>query len=229
MPVTTVVFDWYATLAAPNRDDFWTRLPELITGAGGDPRPDVLAVWNDEHPTDHREHSADESAYRAWQRRRLDDVFVGCGIGEPARQSLLDQIDDLRYSRRFEVYSDVHDTIAQLRRQGLRVGICSNWDWSLDRQLAHNEIDDRLDFVVCSARLGYRKPHPAIFEAVLVNAAVPSSNIVFVGDSWREDILGAQAAGFTPVHIDRSGTCGVGDHADVPCVPGLDLVLELCA
>lgn len=33
-----VVFDWYNTLAAPNPNDFWTRLPELISEAGGVPQ-----------------------------------------------------------------------------------------------------------------------------------------------------------------------------------------------
>lgn len=228
MPFSTVVFDWYATLAAPNPDDFWNRLPELIVGAGGVPDSEVVATWMNQHPSDHREHSTSEATYRAWQRRRLDDMFVGCGIDEPARSGLLDEIDDLRYTRLFRVYPDVHDTIDQLKQRGMQVGICSNWDWSLGRQLAHNAIADPLDFVLCSARVGYRKPHPAIFELVLDHAGVSAADILFVGDSWREDIGGARQAGFVPLHIDRGADCPVPDHDGVACTAGLDLVLELC-
>lgn len=229
MPASTVVFDWYATLAAPNPDDFWTRLPEIVAGAGGDPRPDVLAAWEQDHPSAHPEHSASERAYRAWQRRRLDAVFESCRIAEPARSNLLDRIDDLRYNRLFAVFPDVRAAIEDLTRRGVRVGICSNWDWDLDRHLAHNEIGKLVEFVVCSAQVGYRKPHPSIFAVVLDHAGVPPAEIVFVGDDWHDDISGARAAGFTPVHLQRSGACPVTDHRGVACTSTLDQVLELCA
>ena len=215
MPVSAVVFDWYATLAAPHPDDFWIRLPELITEAGGRPDADALQTWDLDHPSDHREQSASEAVYRAWQRRRLDEVFARCGLDGAARARLLDHVDDVRYSRLFSVFPDVPAAIADLQAQGVVVGICSNWDWDLDRHLAHNGVADLLDFVVCSAQVGYRKPHPAIFEAVLDRAGTAPDETVFVGDSWRDDIVGARTSGLTPVHIVRSGACGVDDHADV--------------
>lgn len=221
MPVSAVVFDWYATLAAPNPDDFWVRLPELITEAGGRPDTGALRAWEQDHPADHRERSASEAAYRAWQRHRLDDVFARSGLDLPTRTRLLDHIDEVRYSRIFTVFPDVPAAIADLKRQGIIVGICSNWDWDLDRHLAHNGIADLLDFVVCSAQVGYRKPHPAIFDLVLDRAGAAAHETLFVGDNWHDDVVGAGAAGITPVHIVRSGACAVDDHADVACTSEL--------
>lgn len=220
MTAAAVVFDWYATLAAPHADDFWERLPELIEQAGGVPDAATLAERH-AHPVEHRRYSTGEALYRDWQRRRLDDLFVRCGVHEPARSALLDHIDDVRYTRLFEVFDDVPGAVSRLKQQGVTVGICSNWDWDLDRHLAHNGLDDVFDFVVCSASVGYRKPHPAIFERVLARAGVAASEVTFVGDDWHDDVTGARTAGFTPVHISRSGTCPVADHDGVTCVTDL--------
>ena len=75
MAISAVVVDWYATLAKPNPDDFWTRLADEIAEAGEDPRPDVLAAWDVEHPVEHTRHSTDATTYRAWQRARLEWSF----------------------------------------------------------------------------------------------------------------------------------------------------------
>lgn len=222
MAPTAVVFDWYATLAAPNVDDFWTRLPDIVTAAGGLPDPAALAEWAGAHPIEHREHSASETSYRTWQRSRLAALFTRCGVAEPHRSALLDEIDEVRYSRVFGVFPDVVPAITALRARGVTVGLCSNWDWDLDRHLRHNGLDGLLDFVVCSAPLGYRKPHPAIFDEVVRRAGAFPEEVVFVGDSWHDDVAGAQRAGLTPVHIVRSGSCAVDRHDGVACLTTLD-------
>ncbi|MGI8792994.1 MAG: HAD family hydrolase [Acidimicrobiales bacterium] len=109
------------------------------------------------------------------------------------------------------------------------MGICSNWDWDLDRHLERTGIAEHVDFVVCSAIHGYRKPHPAIFDTVVARVEASPESILFVGDSWGDDIDGARAAGLRPVHIARQGSCPAIDvaHDDVPCVPDARAVLDL--
>lgn len=227
--VSAVVLDWYGTLAVPHGDDFWARLDEIVVEAGGRPDPDALAEWELEHPAEHRRHSVDEPGYRAWQRRRLDHVLARCGLAVPQRTRVLDHIETVRYTRLFSTFPDVPAALARLRERGLVVGLCSNWDWDLDRHLDHNGITGLLDFVVCSASVGYRKPHPAIFEEVVGHAGVPAGEILFVGDSWGDDVAGAAAAGLVPVHIARSGPCARDDHCGVPCVPDLAALARLPA
>lgn len=228
MPVAAVVFDWYATLAVPNSDDFWVRLPELIAAAGGVVDREALHVWETAHPAVHSERSTSEATYRAWQRDRLDQLFARSQLDASARVRLLDEIDEVRYTRRFDVFPDVHDVLEDLRRRGVTVGVCSNWDWDLDRHLTTNRLADLLDFVVCSAQVGYRKPHPAIFDAVLDRAGTSPGETVFVGDSWLDDVGGARQARITPVHIERSGLCTVAAHDGVSCVGDLgDLMAVL--
>ena len=96
--IDVVVFDWYATLGAPNDEDFWPRIPELIEGAGGVVDAGALREWESEHPALHEGQSVSEATYRQWQRDRLEHLFVRCGIGDPGRGELLDHVDDQHFA-----------------------------------------------------------------------------------------------------------------------------------
>jgi putative hydrolase of the HAD superfamily len=224
--VSAVVFDWYGTLASPNEDDFWNRLPQIILDGGGEPVAEAIAEW-ESYPLEHRAHSASEATYRAWQRQRLERLFDACDVPEPAVARLSSELDATRYSRLFEVFDDVPEVLADLRSRGLVVGLCSNWDWDLERQLVHNDIREMFDFTVVSACIGYRKPHSAVFETVLERAVVPQESVVFVGDSWRDDICGALEFGIAVVHIARSGACEQAEHGQIACVGDLRQLEEI--
>ena len=62
------------------------------------------------------------------------------------------------------------DTLSELRRRGLRLGLCSNAPYrprSLRGQLAHLGLTGLLDSVTLSSEVGRRKPAPEIFAAAL--------------------------------------------------------------
>jgi hypothetical protein len=74
--VGAFVFDWYNTLAPPNGDDFWSRLPELITGAGGTPDAQALHDWDEGH----------DRPPRALDIRSHLPGVAEASSGEPARR-----------------------------------------------------------------------------------------------------------------------------------------------
>jgi HAD superfamily hydrolase (TIGR01509 family) len=58
-------------------------------------------------------------------------------------------------------------------------------------------------FVVLSQECGARKPDPRIFNIALGRAGCSGHEMVHVGDSLDEDVLGASAAGIRSVWINR--------------------------
>ena len=88
-----------------------------------------------------------------------------------------------------------------LRARGFKLAIVSNWHGGLQRILSAVGVIDLVDFVVCSADVGFRKPHPEIFQVALRQGGVPAASVVHVGDTWDEDVVGASAAGITPIHL----------------------------
>jgi putative hydrolase of the HAD superfamily len=82
-----------------------------------------------------------------------------------------------------------------------RLGLLSNFTHAP----AGWEIIDRLglrpffEVVLISGDLGYRKPHPLVFERLADGLGVNTDQIAFVGDDVEPDILGAARAGLKPV------------------------------
>jgi putative hydrolase of the HAD superfamily len=55
---------------------------------------------------------------------------------------------------------------------------------------------------VISSQIGWLKPSPRFFEAVIFTAACPAAEIAFVGDDRINDYTGANAAGMRAVLFD---------------------------
>jgi putative hydrolase of the HAD superfamily len=69
-----------------------------------------------------------------------------------------------------------------------------------------------VDHLVVSKEVGAAKPEPAIFEEVLKRLRCRVQEAVMVGDSWKEDILGAHRVGMRAVWLNRWGR-PCPDHA----------------
>jgi putative hydrolase of the HAD superfamily len=219
-----VVFDWYATLGAPAENDWWLRMFSMIEQAGGVVPQAARGGWTTPE-LEHLEASTDEATYRSYEEDQLYGLLEASGLSETARQELGPRIMELRDDEYIKVFPDVVELLEELRAQGTALALCSNWSWDLDRHLAHNAVDRYFDIVICSAVVGYRKPHPGIFDALLaelelVRPDLQRSRIAFVGDDWNADVEGAASIGLVPIHIAREG-CLVGEHSEVPCVADL--------
>ena len=103
----------------------------------------------------------------------------------------------------FAPHADAAPALRALRAAGCRLVVVSNWDWSLHERLAEIGLGALVDAAVASAELGVAKPARAIFEHALALAGVPRERAWHVGDSLREDVEGAHAAGIRPVLLAR--------------------------
>jgi putative hydrolase of the HAD superfamily len=78
-----------------------------------------------------------------------------------------------------------------------------------------------LTAAVSSAKHGYMKPHPSIFEAALEQAGVTAGEAAMVGDSLKADIEGAIAAGMRGILLRRSGDVPLVLPPDVKVISSL--------
>jgi putative hydrolase of the HAD superfamily len=219
-----VVFDWYATLGAPAEDDWWLRMFSMIEEVGGVIPESARGGWTTPQ-LEHLEASRDEATYRSYEQAQLDQLLEASGLSRAARAELAPRIMELRDGEYIKVFPDVVELLEQLHADGTTLALCSNWSWDLDRHLAHNAVERYFDIVICSAIVGYRKPHPGIFDALLaefdrVRPELERSRIAFVGDDWNADMEGASLVGLVPIHLAREG-CAVTTHSEVPCVTDL--------
>jgi putative hydrolase of the HAD superfamily len=129
-------------------------------------------------------------------------------------------------SLRFAPFPEVPGAIDALRSRGARLVVVSNWDCSLPDALRAAGLAGRLDATITSAQTGAAKPDGAIFGAALAAAGVAASAAIHVGDSLREDVEGARAAGVEPILLLRDARAA---PAGVRSIRSLDELLELAA
>ena len=140
-------------------------------------------------------------------RRRCAEA-LHAGLPRRARELLPDAsalVEPLLASLRFRLFADVRPALLAYRARGIRLVVVSNWDVSLHGVLARLGLGELLDAVLTSAEAGARKPAAEIFEQALRLAQVPADQALHVGDSLREDVAGARAAGIEPVLLRRDG------------------------
>jgi putative hydrolase of the HAD superfamily len=105
--------------------------------------------------------------------------------------------------RHFDLYEDVPDVLRRLAAAGVRIGLISNSHRCLESFQSHFELRGLIAATVSSSEHGWMKPHPSIFEAALAQAGVAAAESVMVGDSVRQDVDGALAAGMRAVLLQR--------------------------
>ena len=106
----------------------------------------------------------------------------------------------------------VLETLATLRARGIALGIVSNID---EDQLGYLSKAGGLlacfDWMLSSEAAGSCKPDPGIFREALRRAGCAPDDALFVGDTLRQDIAGANQAGMRSVLLwyrdDREPQC----------------------
>ncbi|MGH2498702.1 MAG: HAD family hydrolase [Candidatus Limnocylindria bacterium] len=95
------------------------------------------------------------------------------------------------------------EAVRWCKRRGLRVVLVTNTLSRGDAEVVEDwrrfGLGDAIDAVVSSHSVGWRKPHPAIFERALRLAGAQPGEAFHVGDSLRADVQGAQQLGIRAV------------------------------
>jgi len=199
-----VLFDFYGTLA---RAVTWGETHEEIFARRG--LDGAREAWGSQwvggavDGEDHVEHSASRDAYTAWEIDRLRTRARACGVAADELEPLVADLHRATKTYTLGAYDEVAEVLVELRRRGLVLAVCSNWDWDLERAVASVGLDGLLDTIVTSAQAGARKPHPRIFDHTLGLCGLAPEETLFVGDTWGPDVEGPLAAGMRPVHLWR--------------------------
>jgi len=99
--------------------------------------------------------------------------------------------------------------------QRYRLGVVTNGYGNAAALLAGEAIALWFAVIVDSARVGVRKPDPEIFRLAARELGYPPPEVVYVGDSYAQDIRPAKAAGFITVWLRQ-------DAMNAPLPPDFD-------
>jgi HAD superfamily hydrolase (TIGR01509 family) len=114
-------------------------------------------------------------------------------------------------SEQATVEEGTRELLEGFRERGLTLGIVSNTfvpGEVLDRHLTQEGLLELFPVRVYSCDIGYRKPHARIFNVALRKTDLQADKTMFVGDSLRADIEGANRMGMISVLKAPEGSGG---------------------
>ena len=219
MTIRTVCFDFQDTLAyfADTHLGLYVQAAaehgvDVTAGALGKHVDDAWAQWRTPQGLDHAAASRDEPTYSALRLAVHRNRFRAVGVEGGAADAIAERVLELESDPgHYRLYDDTVPALERLAAAGAEAMIVSNHIWRLPEIVDALGIGSRLRAVLTSARVGYRKPHPAIYAEALRCAGRDPAEVLFVGDNAQADVAGPRAAGMRSVLLDREGAHGAGD------------------
>ena len=199
-----IILDFFGTVARPT---LWPRTPAAVLRARGYEVGEAARNrWRDEasYGVDHVSFSVDRDRYTTWEMDRLAELARDSGVPDAEIPSVLDEMYSVRRPAAMELFPETREVVGRLRKMGLFVVLCSNWDWDLDRLVSDLEADGLFDLVVSSAWAGARKPNPRIYRYLLERVGCRADQVLSVGDTLTADVIGPIDAGMRAVWLDRA-------------------------
>ncbi|WP_455367917.1 HAD family hydrolase [[Eubacterium] cellulosolvens] len=156
--------------------------------------------------------------YRTIRQERLKEVnsctFITDTLEKIGQQEMKESLICDCVQAYFKPYLDsimilkgTHDVLTMLKER-YSLGVITNFTCSniVKSSLEKMQLLEFFDHVVVSCEVGWRKPHPKIFQIYLKKTKVKSREAVFIGDDLRRDIFGAQKVGMKAILISAGIT-----------------------
>jgi putative hydrolase of the HAD superfamily len=120
----------------------------------------------------------------------------------------IEKLRDLRlaYMRRaIKPRVDVLETLREMRRRGLRLGLISACSGDVPTVWGETPLADLFDVTVFSCMVGVCKPDPRIYRIAVTELCVQADRCLYVGDGGHDELRGAARAGMTAILL-QTGT-----------------------
>lgn len=213
--IEAVTFDAGGTLIEP-----WPSVGQVYAEVG---REFGLTCSADQLTTQFKDAWALQTAFRYTRQEWVTIVRQSFAGMANVSDALFDAIyERFSESRSWLIYDDVIPTLQKLETIGVKLAVVSNWDDRLRPLLEALGLATYFDEILVSSIVGAHKPDVRIFHRAAETLGVRPEKILHIGDSWREDVEGARAAGSKALRIRRSGVEKDGD------VTSLTRVTEQC-
>ena len=105
--------------------------------------------------------------------------------------------------KRVRPFMGLQRELESLKSRGLKLGVMS--DFPVGNKLEYFAVDGHWDVAMSSEETGYLKPNVRPFEVLAEKLGCKPEEVIYVGNSYKYDILGASAAGMKTVYVNWKG------------------------
>ena len=72
-------------------------------------------------------------------------------------------------------------------------------------KIKNSGLKPYFNFIFTAEKVGYKKPHPKIFEIAMKTSGSTPYKSLMIGDSFEADIMGALSVGMQAIHYANFG------------------------
>jgi putative hydrolase of the HAD superfamily len=142
--------------------------------------------------------TSEEREMQRW-RQIVTQVLDDVADTEECFRELFDHFSD---PSAWRCEAEIGPVLEELASRGYALGLASNYDRRLRRVVTGLPMLTRLERLIISSEVGWRKPAPEFFAAIAQTFGLPGSQILYVGDDLMNDYEGARSAGLHAVLYD---------------------------
>lgn len=221
----TIFLDAGGVLVFPN----WQRISDALRMRGVDVEPSALAAaepYAKRHLDQTRTIRATNDEKRGWLYFNLILERTGVALTDATAEALSELHRYHRESNLWDFMPDeVLPSLRALRGLGLQLVVVSNANGTVPRLAERLGLTECVECVLDSHLEKVEKPDPRFFEIALQRSGADRNTTIHVGDLYEVDVVGARAAGITPVLLDVANLYPDADCLRVRSLPQLvDLV-----
>lgn len=134
------------------------------------------------------------------------------------------------FLNRIELFPGALDFLKHLKDLGIKTEICTDMTAHIQfRKLERLGISGYIDYMTTSEEAGVEKPDIRIFNMALNKLGLPPEEVMYIGDSYRKDVLGAKNAGILPVWYLSLADRNSVEAADIIAVENYGKLKEISA
>jgi putative hydrolase of the HAD superfamily len=204
-PITTIVFDLDDTLRynEPHAHAFISDFAETLRGAAlTTAERRASQRWEHRYWANSDELLNDIDKYKEgtpefwmnYSRRSLRSLGFTPTLAEQYSAQLHEYMRG-NYKPVDRVHPETLTTLDELRKRGYTTGLLTNRPRPIHAEMHRIALDLHMDFFLTASQLGAYKPNKEIFDGVLNFLGLPAERVLYVGDNYYADIIGARNAG----------------------------------
>ena len=104
------------------------------------------------------------------------------------------------FLNKISIFPGALEFIDDMKARGIKIGICTDMTAHIQfRKIERLGLTGRLDAMITSEEAGIEKPNRRMFDMIATKLGVKNDEVIYVGDSYKKDVMGAKNAGMTPV------------------------------
>lgn len=206
-PYDAVLFDLFGTLVGNFAEDEHEAVLDRMIACLDVPEATFRRMWN--HDT--------------WPMRATGQLptaeantrYICVAMGIQPDAGAVARAADMRveFTRRSLVPRvDALTTLIALRQEGYALGLISDCASEVPLLWPETAFAEAFDTTVFSCAVGWKKPHPAIYQLACAHLQVAPERCLYVGDGSSNELSGALQCGMHPVLVCYPGETDAIHH-----------------